>query len=174
MQDMRRTHLNKNHSYLEPLWALNQAQHIFKLFTLYYTNPVHTNGTLMENYPDHWPKPDRKQPKLIQSRVTEQQKLDLYNRNLTTRDLAKLLGVHETYLSSLFPGKVPIIDKKPLIEARRAYNTEMAALVLSGRYTAKEAATIAHTTVKTMRRFMKKVELARASAENLAHQEDQK
>lgn len=111
----------------------------------------------MENYPDHWPKPDRRRPTLIQSRVTEQQKLDLYNRKLTTRDLAKLLNVHETYLSALFPGKVAIIDKKPLIEARRAYNTEMAKLVISGRYTVKEAAGIAFTTVKTMRRFMQKV-----------------
>lgn len=111
----------------------------------------------MENYPDHWPKPNRKKPTLIQSRVTEQQKLDLYNRRLTTRDLAKALDVHETYLSALFPGKVAIIDKKPLIEARRAYNLEMAKLAISGRYTVKEAAAIAFTTVKTMRRFVKKI-----------------
>lgn len=60
----------------------------------------------------------------------------------------------------MFPGKVGIIDKKPLIEARKLYKLEMAKLVVEGKHTTVEAAAIAHVSYNTMRRFIKKVKHA--------------
>lgn len=110
------------------------------------------------NYPSHWPKPNPKRTTALASRITEEQKRQLYHREITTRDLAKVLGVHEEYLSYMYPGKVPIIDKKPLIEARKLYKLEMAKLVIEGKHTTMEAAMIAHVSYNTMRRFIKKVQ----------------
>lgn len=104
-------------------------------------------------YPAHWPKYDKYDKDKLASRITEQQKQDLYNRKITTRDLAKLLGVHERYFSSVFSGKVPIIDKKPLIEARKAFKLEIAKQILEGKYTGREAAKVANVSYKTMSRF---------------------
>ena len=117
---------------------------------------------MTQPYPSHWPRPDRQRPTTLASRITEQQKLALYNRVITTRHLAAVLNVHERYLSALFSSKVPIIDKKPLIEARKAFKLEIAKQVNEGKYTTKEGAKVANVTYKTMRRFMER-------AKNLAN-----
>lgn len=108
-------------------------------------------------YPEHWPKPN-KRPKALASRITEEQKEKLYNRQITTRDLAKELDVHEQYLSYMFPGKVAVINKKPLIEARKLYKLDLARQVKEGKYTITQAAAMAYTSYNTMRRFVKKVQ----------------
>lgn len=110
----------------------------------------------MEAYPDYWPKPDPNKPNKLQSRITEQQKLDLYNRVITTRALAAQLGVHERYFSAMFPHKVPILDKKPLTEARKAYKLQVAREVLAGKYTVAEASKVAHVHKNTMQRYVLK------------------
>lgn len=114
----------------------------------------------MQPYPPHWPQPDPNRPKSLVSRVTEEQKHALYNRIITTRALAKTLGVHEQYLSYRFPGKVPLPNKKLLIEARKEYKLEIAKLVLKGVYTVRAAAKVAHVSYNTMSRYVTKARLA--------------
>lgn len=110
----------------------------------------------MSSYPSSWPRPNSKKPLSVQSRITEQQKEDLYNRRITTRALAKILGIHERYCSALFPHKVQLRDRKVLMEARKAYKLEVANQVIQGKYTTTEAAKIAFVSYNTMQRFVAK------------------
>ena len=107
-------------------------------------------------YPSFWPRPDHRKPKSLKTRITEQQKQDLYDRKITTRDLAKILNIHERYLSYTFPGKVEVINKKPLIEARKAYKVEIAKQILEGKYSIVQAARVANVSYNTMQRFLQK------------------
>lgn len=111
----------------------------------------------MEQYPNTWPKPDKRRPEAVVTRITHQQKLDLYNRNITTRALAKVLNVHPHYLSFKFPHKVKPFDKRPLLEARKAYKLAIATEVVQGKYTPQEGAKIACVSRSTMQRYMDKV-----------------
>lgn len=106
-------------------------------------------------YPDFWPQPDKLHPEYVQSRITEEQKIALYNRQITTRELATILGVSERHLSTYFTGKCPIPDKKELTKARREYKIELAKEVLQGKYTVKQASKIAYTSYSTMLRRVK-------------------
>lgn len=110
-------------------------------------------------YPSSWPRPDPKRPSSLASRITEDQKLKLYNREITTRELAALLDVHENYLSYKFPTKVPIPDTKKLLQARKEYKLEVAKLVLQNKLTTRQAAEVAHTSYNTMARFVAKAKL---------------
>jgi len=111
-------------------------------------------------YPESWPRPDAKQPTLLQSRITEEQKLSLYNRNISTRELASVLGCHETYLSGLFPGKVPLANRKELLATRKTYKLSVAREILLGKYTIAEAAELAFTSYNTMHRCLAKAKEA--------------
>ena len=110
-------------------------------------------------YPDEWPKPNPFKPLALASRITETQKEDLYQRRVSTRDLAQALNVHEKYLSDQFPGKIPTPKKRELINARKAYRMSLARGVLEGRYTVKRAAEIAYVSYNTMQRIFKKAKL---------------
>ena len=113
-------------------------------------------------YPSTWPKANGNPHKLV-SRITEQQKLDLYNRRVTTRALALTLNVREAYLSSLFPGKVSTTerprrtgrDKSALLAARRGFRREVAGRVLKQEFSIKAAAEFANTSYRTMARVVK-------------------
>lgn len=107
-------------------------------------------------YPETWPQPVRTQPNLVQSRITEQQKSDLYNRVISTRDLAETLGVHETYLSGKFPGKVPLANRKVLLDTRKAFKLSIAKDILTGKYSIRQAADLAFTSYNTMHRCLAK------------------
>lgn len=115
---------------------------------------------LTNGYPAHWPKPNRHKPATLATRITEQQKQDLYNRKVTTRELATILGVHERYLSQHYSGKVPVLDKKPLIEARKAFKLEIAKQILDGKITGRQASKIANVSYRTMVRFKRLALLA--------------
>lgn len=110
-------------------------------------------------YPAFWPKPNPQKPGSLQTRITEQQKIDLFNRNITTRELARDLGVHEKYLSFRFYTKQEITDKKPLIETRKLYKLEIAVMVLKGTYGVQEAADLAYVSYNTMQRCVQKAKL---------------
>ncbi len=116
-----------------------------------YTVPIEAHL----KYPDFWPQPDKAHPEYVQSRITEEQKIALYNRAITTRELASVLGVSERHLSTYFTGKCPIPDKRALTKARREYKIELAKEVLIGKYTVKEASKIAFTSYSTMLRRVK-------------------
>ena len=109
----------------------------------------------MATYPDHWPKlTEESRKNSLITRVTEQDKEDLFNRVITTRDLAKKLGVREAYLSHVFPGKVEISSKgKPLlIAARREFRLSQAKLALKKKLTVKQAANICNLSYRSMAR----------------------
>lgn len=110
----------------------------------------------MQPYPHFWPPPDPKRPTALASRITEEQKLALYNRRITTRALAKELGVHEQYLSYKFPHKIPILSKTLLVQARKEYKLSIAKRVLANELTVKKAAVLAHVSYNTMTRFVAK------------------
>lgn len=110
-------------------------------------------------YPTHWPRPNALKPLNLATRITEQQKHDLYERRITTRDLAIALDVHERYLSYMFPGKEPIVDKTPLIEARKAFKLEIAKEILQNKYSILQGSRVANVSYNTMQRFLAKAKL---------------
>lgn len=105
-------------------------------------------------YPNEWPKPNPLRPSSLRTRITEQQKEDLYLRKITTRKLARQLNVAEKYLSVMYPGKEPIYNKRPLIEARREFRAELAKKILEGQYTTAQAADLACVSNNTMYRAL--------------------
>ncbi len=107
-------------------------------------------------YPDTWPTEDPARPEALHSRITEKQKEDLYQRRITTRDLAAQLAVHEKWLSARFPGKAAVQNTKVLIQVRREYKVEMGKRVLQGMYTIQQAANLVHVSWNTMYRYVKK------------------
>lgn len=95
----------------------------------------------------------------LERRITEQQKDDLYNGRITTRELAKILGVTECYLSRKYPGIAPretrrmqIEQNKRLRQARHAHRLAMVERVKKGEFTMEQAAARCFTTVRTMYR----------------------
>jgi len=112
-------------------------------------------------YPDTWPKPTHKGYTLV-CRITEQQKLELYNRVITTRALAKLLNVREAYLSTIFPGKIEpskvqrnrVQKRKIFLETRQAFRREQAARVYAGSLSIAQAAELANTSYRNMARVV--------------------
>lgn len=108
------------------------------------------------NYPSHWPRPNPTRPKAVATRVTEQDKVDLHERKITTRDLAKRLGVKEAYLSHLFPGKVetPVRAKRVLLGVRKQFRLQQAQRVLNGELETKAAAIVSRVSYRVMARVV--------------------
>lgn len=104
-------------------------------------------------YPASWPLPTDRTNSVV-SKVTHEQKKDLYERNITTRDLAKILSVREAYLSHLFPGKGPTLTraKKALLAARKEYRLSYAKKVIEGLMKVDQAATAARIPYRSMAR----------------------
>lgn len=118
----------------------------------------------MKPYPTCWPKPIPHRPSALATRISEEQKLKLYNREITTRDLAKVLDVHENYLSTLFPGKVTPISqqieegmhKKRAI--RKIYRELWARRVIKREVSVAEAANQTAVSKRTMQRIVQKLQ----------------
>ena len=104
-------------------------------------------------YPTSWPLPTSR-PNSVVSRITHDQKKDLYERNITTRDLAKTLKVREVYLSQLFPGKGPTLTraKKALLVTRKEYRLSYAKKVIEGLLKVDQAATAVRISYRSMAR----------------------
>jgi len=113
----------------------------------------------MKPYPLTWPKPDPRRPKAVQTRITDEQKRQLYNRQITTRALAQLLGVHEKYVSSLFPGKAPIPASPDLRAIRNEFREALALEVMRGNLSITQASQKAHTSYNTMQRIFAKARI---------------
>lgn len=124
------------------------------------TFPLNAKG-----YPTHWPEANPKRPDTVASRITDQQKKDLYDRKITTRQLAKQFNVREAYLSQLFSGKGPGFSKakKILINTRKEYRHNYAIQVLAGKITIKDAAKASRIPYRSMARA---VQLLKKQAEN--------
>ena len=96
----------------------------------------------------------------LRERITAQQREDLYNRRITTRELASQLGVSETHLSRTFPGKIPgqaqatRKEKRVLLAARNEFRDKLAEDVIAGRLDRKKAALTANCSERTMWRHI--------------------
>jgi len=115
-----------------------------------------TTHTLNEKgYPSSWPLPSHNtRHNSVIRRITDEQKKALYERETTTRELAHLLKVDESYLSSLFPGKGPTLTnaKRELLAIRKEYRLTYADRVLKGAITIKAAAEASRVPYRTMAR----------------------
>jgi len=134
----------------------NSFKNDYVTVTISITQNLPYNPRMTDKYPSSWRKANPRRPNALQSRITEQQKLDLYNRNITTRDLAKVLDVHEKHLSFAFPGKKPIVDKGVLIEARKDFKLSVAKEILEGRLSIDGAAKKCCVSYHTMWRHLAK------------------
>lgn len=119
------------------------------------TKPTHE--LCPAGYPTSWPKANPQRPNSVVSVVTDLQKKNLYERNITTRSLALELGVKEAYLSYLFPGKglARVEAKKSLIATRKEYRTQYATLVIKGQLNMTEAARLSKVPYRSMARAVK-------------------
>lgn len=118
---------------------------------------TYPRATFSHPFPDVWPKPDPAKPYTLASRITQQDKLDLYNRVITTRALALKLEVREAYLSHMFPGKAPThaASRRILFSARREYRLALAKKVLDGGLSIKQVATSAKVPYRSLARSVK-------------------
>jgi glutathione synthase/RimK-type ligase-like ATP-grasp enzyme len=91
------------------------------------------------------------------NRVTPDQLWRLYNRLITTRKLAKDLGVDEKWLSYLFHGRAPTPRKKDLRAARLELRERYAGYVLDGSMSMTQAAEKLYCSYNTMRRAVIKL-----------------
>jgi|GEM_PF-4670775 AraC-like DNA-binding protein len=96
----------------------------------------------------------------LKDRLTPAMRDDLYNRRVTTKALAKQLGVSETHLSRVCPGKIPGQKrqyKTDLIESRKLYREELALEVTCGRLDRKKAIQLAGCSERTFWRHIANV-----------------
>lgn len=121
---------------------------------------------MLQPYPSDWPKPNQRSKLTLVNRITEAQKLALFNRTVTTRDLADQLGVREAYLSTLFPGKVPpsansirgaARRRRDFLVVRRSFRAIQAQKVIAKELTVAEAADLASIGYRTMARLVRKL-----------------
>jgi len=59
----------------------------------------------------------------------------------------------------MFPGKEPIVDKTPLIQARRDFKLAIAREILQNKYNIVHGAKIANVSYNTMQRFLAKAKV---------------
>ncbi len=105
-------------------------------------------------YPAHWPKPNPLRPRTLPSRISEDQKVDLYNRRITTRALAQTLNVTERWLSRTFTGKRQAENKAEKRKARQAFREFHANRHIRGEISLLQAADAACTSYSTIRRVV--------------------
>jgi len=111
--------------------------------------------------PQTWPGPDpTKSPAALINRVTADQLSDLYNRRITTRQLAKDLGVAEKWLSYLYHGRAPSPRKSDLRAARLGLRMMYAQQVIDGKISVSNAAKLLYCSYNTVRRAVIKLQEA--------------
>jgi hypothetical protein len=79
---------------------------------------------------------------------------DLYNRRVTTRELAKKYGTTEKWMSQTFSGKVRVAKASQRKAARNAFREFHAQQVVAGQVNIYQAAEAAYTSYSTMRRVV--------------------
>jgi hypothetical protein len=116
--------------------------------------PDTPNRPFLHPYPASWPKPNPLRPTTLPSRISEDQKVDLYNRRITTRALAQSLSVTERWLSRTFTGKRPSENKAEKRKARQAFREFHANRHIRGEISLNQAADAACTSYSTIRRVV--------------------
>lgn len=77
---------------------------------------------------------------------------DLVNRRKTVREVAKVMGVSENYLSHAIPQRAPKRNPKLLRATRRMYQEQIAREVLEGKHTVFKGAELACVSERTFYR----------------------
>ena len=95
--------------------------------------------------------------KHIRDRMPKDLYDDLVNRRKTVREVAKVMGVHEAYLSHAIPERAPKRNIQLVRVTRRMYQDQLAREVLTGKRKILEAANMAHVSERTMFRRMAKL-----------------
>jgi hypothetical protein len=110
-------------------------------------------------YPDTWPKFNPRKPWALSSRITDQEKSDLYESKITAKQLAIKYGTHEKYVAAMFPGRLrvekpPKLSKleQPLAIAREEFRMAICVEVLKGKMTVIAASEVCSCSYNTMQR----------------------
>ena len=93
----------------------------------------------------------------IRKRIPKELYDDLYNRRKTVREVAKILGVNENYLSHAIPERAPKRNPKLLCATRRLYQDQIAREVLEGKHSIYKGAELAHVSERTFYRRLAKL-----------------
>lgn len=114
-----------------------------------------------EKYPDTWPKANPHRRKTLASRITEAEKMALYNREITARELADRYNTHEKYIAAMYPGRVATVkppkkSDSPLVKARTEFRLDICIKILEGEYTVRKASVICNCSYNTMQRWLAK------------------
>ena len=95
----------------------------------------------------------------IQDRIPQDLYQDMYNRRKTVREVAKILGVSENYLSHAIPERAPKRNPKLLKVTRRMYQNQIARETLQGKHTVVQGAELAHVSERTFYRRLKAIKI---------------
>lgn len=93
----------------------------------------------------------------IRERMAKELYDDLYHRRKTVREVAKIVGVSENYLSHAIPERAPKRNPKLLKATRRLFQDQIAREVLEGKHTIYKGAELAHVSERTFYRRLAKL-----------------
>ena len=93
----------------------------------------------------------------IRNRIPKELYDDLYNRRKTVREVAKILGITENYLSHAISERAPKRNIKLLKITREMYRLQLAKETIEGKHTVRKGAELACVSERTFYRRMKKV-----------------
>lgn len=93
----------------------------------------------------------------IKERIGKELYDDLYHRRKTVREVARILGVSENYLSHAIPERAPKRNPKLLRATRRLFQDQIAREVIEGKHTIYKGAELAHVSERTFYRRLAKL-----------------
>lgn len=93
----------------------------------------------------------------VKERISKELYDDLYHRRKTVREVAKILGVNENYLSHAIPERAPKRNPKLLRATRRLYQDQIAREVIEGKHSIYVGAELAHVSQRTLYRRLAKL-----------------
>ena len=91
----------------------------------------------------------------IRDRMPKELYHDLYTRRKTVREVAKIMGVSENYLSHAIPERAPKRNPSLLKVTRRMYQDQIARETKEGKHTVKQGADLAYASERTFYRRLK-------------------
>jgi predicted transcriptional regulator len=109
----------------------------------------------------------------IRDRMPKELADDLYNRRKTVREVARIMGVTENYVSHALPERAPKKNPKLLKVTRRLYQNTIAQEVLDGKHTVYKGAELAHISERTMFRRMRQLKEKQEKRQQNLQQKEQ-
>lgn len=90
----------------------------------------------------------------IKDRMPAELKDDLYHRRKTVREVARIMGVTENYITHAMPERAPRKNPQLLKVTRRLFQNTIAQEILNKKHTVHAGAELAHISERTMFRRM--------------------